>query len=133
MNVHIAADVIRSIARHTNYAVGKLSPGQSATVEESASDTWLKRLIQWHWFAGDIEPGPEIWAAAHVVDAEANGDQIFLRLSDAAVLYWSHHEPESMHVAYDSVDYLLVAIRNHAYVPSDSYSAREYRAMFQGR
>lgn len=55
------------------------------------------------------------------------------------MLYWSHDESEDwddkktseFFVVYKSVASLLLAIRNHSYVPCDSYSAKDYLALLR--
>jgi hypothetical protein len=142
---HLIADVMRGMTD-----AGTVDDTTHQRIEEWPCDFDLKRLIQWHWFLKDVTVGPVIFSAPHITDTEReagnlargllqigscpNGDEIHLRADDFAVLYWSHDEstdwpqkrPNEFHLAYRAVDHLLIAIRNRAFVPIDSYSARDY-------
>jgi hypothetical protein len=154
---HLLPDVMRRMEGSIGTPVGKVKEKLAAEIEAWPCDVSLKRLFQWHWFLKDIEVGPLILSAAHVVQEErqagnlnrgrllvgrcANGDEIDLRTKDTAVLYWSHDQAldpvdkrlKEFCVTYESIEYLAIAIWNRAYVPFDSYSAREYFDLFDGR
>ncbi len=121
-------------------------------------DSDTKKLFQQHWFSENAEVGPTIYSAENVLKAEKandylkngiieigycpNGDEIFLRANDSAILYWSHDEIKddwhskeetALFMAYSRVEYLLINICNRNFIPWDSYSAREYFDLYGGK
>ena len=86
-----------------------------------------KRLFQWHWFSEDIDIGPTIYSAENILKSEKenlhlkngiieigycpNGDSIFYRDNDSAILYWSHDESEDMQIEESSL-FLLITESN---------------------
>ncbi len=70
-----------------------------------------------------------------------NGDRVFLRESDFSVWYWDHEsatdwdaiEREAIHMVYPSLDLLMIAVANRAFVPCDSFSGREYAELMNYR
>ncbi len=150
--------VISTIDESTNFKCAAVSDEISQDFEKLNLDSETKKLFQQHWFSENAEVGPTIYSAENVFQAEKennylkngiieigycpNGDEIFLRVSDSAVLYWSHDDAESdwydkeetaLFMAYSRVEYLLVNICNRNFVPWDSYSAREYFDLYGGK
>ena len=115
-----------------------------------------KRLFQWRWFSEDIDVGPTIYSSENILEFEKenlhlqngvieigycpNGDLIFYRDNDSAILYWSHDEAEDMQIdesslflTYNKVEYLLLNISNNNFIPWDSYSGKEYFDLYGGK
>ncbi len=115
-----------------------------------------KRLFQHRWFSENIEVGPTIYSSENILKSEKenlhlkngiieigycpNGDEIFFRDKDSAILYWSHDEAEdwqndenSLFVVYRRVEYFLLNICNRNFIPWDSYSGQEYYELYDGK
>src|SRR5688572_14769615 len=102
--------VISTINENSDFKCAEVSAETYQEFEKLNLDLNTKRLFQWHWFSENAEVGPTIYSAENVLKAEKennylkngiieigycpNGDEIFLRLSDSAILYWSHDDVE---------------------------------------
>jgi len=158
MHDNLLYAVISTIGESTNFKCAKVSDEVYQEFEKLNFDLDTKRLFQWRWFSENAEVGPTIYSAENVLKAEKennylkngiieigfcpNGDEIFLRASDSAILYWSHDDAEgdwyikeetALFVAYNRVEYLLINICNSNFIPWDSYSAREYFDLYSGK
>jgi hypothetical protein len=159
MHDNLLYAVTTKINENSNFKCSKVSDKLYEQFEELNLDLDTKRLFQWHWFAEDVEVGPTIYSARRILEAEKennylksgiieigycpNGDEVFLRVKDSAILYWSHEDAENgewnikeesaLFIAYSRVEYLLVNICGDNFIPWDSYSAREYFDLYQGK
>ena len=148
--------VISTIEGKTGYKCGKADKLIQEEIEKLKLSLDTKRLFQWSWFIEDIEIGPNIYSSKSIVEIEKNrhnlsneiieigfcpnGDSIFLRDADSAILYWSHDESEdqeindeSLFLVYDRVEYLLLNICNSNFIPWDSNSGQDYFELYQGK
>lgn len=159
MHDNLLYAVISTISENTDFKCAQVSDEIHEEFEKLALDLNTKRLFQWHWFSGDVEVGPTIYSAENILKKEKennylkngiieigycpNGDEIFLRTKDSAILYWSHDESENgdwynkedtaLFLTYKRVEYLLITISNRNFIPWDSYSAREYVDLYDGK
>lgn len=141
--------LISTINNQTNFKCEKADDEIHEEFERLDLELNIKRLFQWRWFSENIDVGPIIYSAKNILKSEkensflnigliqigdcSNGDEIFLRVKDFAVLYWSHDESEnwqkderSLFLTYNRIESLLLNICNKNFIPWDSYSAREY-------
>ncbi len=150
--------VISTIGENLDFKCATVSDEIYQEFEKLTLDLDTKRLFQWRWFSEDAEVGPTIYSAENILKAEEennylkngiieigycpNGDEIFLRVNDSAILYWSHDEAEgdwsskeeaALFMAYSRVEYLLINVCNRNFIPWDSYSAREYFDLYGGK
>jgi hypothetical protein len=148
--------LISTIQENRKLKCGRVSENIFQEFEKLNLDMEIKRFFQLHWFSDDIQVGPIIYSSENILKYEQennflktgliqigycpNGDEIFLRVKDFAVLYWSHDDAEdwqkddqSLFLAYHRVESLLLNICNNNFIPWDSYSAREYFDLFEGK
>jgi hypothetical protein len=158
MHSNLLYAVISTIDENTDFKCAEVSSEVYQEFEKLNVDSDTKRLFQQYWFSENIEVGLTIYSAENVLKAEKennylsnriieigycpNGDEIFLRATDSAILYWSHDEAEddwnskeetALFMAYSRVEYLLINICNHNFIPWDSHSAREYFDLYGGK
>ncbi len=158
MHDNLLYAVISTINENTNFKCATVSDEIYQEFEKLNLDLNTKRLFQWHWFSENAEVGATIYSAENVLKTEKentylesgiieigycpNGNEIFLRVSDSAILYWSHNDAESdwqskeetaLFMAYSRVEYLLINVCNRNFIPWNSYSAREYFDLYGGK
>ena len=159
MNDNLLHAITATIEEKTNFRCGEVSPEDFQGYENLNLELAAKRLFQWRWFLEDAEVGPVIYSSSRILEREKennyleqgliqigdcpNGDEIYFRKSDWAVLYWSHDEvideewtiksDSSLYPAYSRIEYLLLNIVNQNFIPWDSYSAREYFYLYHGK
>lgn len=159
MHDNLLYALISTINKNTDFKCAEVSEDIYREFEKLNLDLDTKRLFQWRWFSEDAEIGPTIYSAENILKAEKennylkngiieigycpNGDEIFLRAEDSAILYWSHDDAENgdwqnkeenaLFLTYNKVEYLLINICNGNFIPWDSYSAREYFDLVGGR
>lgn len=159
MHDNLLYAVISTIDESAKFKCAEVSDEVYQEFEKLNLDLDTKRLFQWRWFSENAEVGATIYSAENVLKAEIennylkngvieigycpNGDEIFLRVSDSAILYWSHDDAENddchnkeesaLFLTFNRVEYLLVNICNGNFIPWDSYSAREYFDLYQGK
>lgn len=159
MHDNLLYAVISTIENRTHFKCGAASAEVFQGFESLDLDLDTKRLFQWRWFLEDAEVGPVIYSSSRILELEKennyleqgliqigncpNGDEIYVRTSDWAVLYWSHDEAideewviksdSSLYPVYSRIEYLLMNIVNQNFIPWDSYSAREYLYLFHGK
>lgn len=158
MHDNLIYAVISTIDENTNFKCAEVSSEIYQEFERLDLDLSIKRLFQWRWFSEDVEIGPTIYSAENILKAEKennylkngiieigycrNGDEIFLRTKDSAILYWSHDDVEdddwdnkeaALFLTYNRVEYLLINISDGKFIPWDSYSAREYFDLYGGK
>lgn len=149
-------EITSTINEKTDFKCAKVNENIFQGFDALNLDLDFKRLFQWYWFSEDFDVGPFIFSAENVLKFEkennflkigliqigdcSNGDEIFFRISDLSILYWSHEEAEdcqkdehSLILTYNRVESLLLNICNSNLIPSDSYSAREYFELSNGR
>lgn len=151
--------ITTTINEKSKYKCAEVSKDIYQEFEKLDVDLEIKRLFQWHWFNEDADVGPYIFSSVNILKKEnenkrlengiiqigdcPNGDEIFLRLGDTAVLYWSHdvaegkrfeqRDSEALFVAYKKIEYLLINICNGNFIPWDSYSAQDYFELYNGK
>ena len=147
--------LLSNLATNSIHPTGDVNEKTKVIIEAWPSDSRSKRLFQRYWFVKEVDVGPSIWSVSRIVEVEAvqrqigngriqigdclNGDEIFLRLADFAVLYRSHEVPlksedtpeNGFHLVYDRVEFLLIAICNRGFVPSFCSSGKEYYELFK--
>ncbi len=158
MHDNLLYAVISTINENSDFKCAEVNDDVYQEFEKLSLDLNTKRLFQWRWFSEDAEVGPTIYSAENILKAEKennylkngiieigycpNGDEIFLRAKDSAILYWSHDDAEgdwhskeetALFMAYIRVEYLLINICNRNFIAWDSYSAREYFDMYGGK
>ncbi len=110
MHDNLLYAVISTIDENSDFKCAEVSSEVYQEFEKLSLDLDTKRLFQQDWFSENAEVGPTIYCAEHVLKAEKennylkneiieigycrNGDEIFLRVNDSAILYWSHDDAE---------------------------------------
>ncbi len=158
MHDNLLYAVVSTINENSAFKCATVNDEIYQEFEKFNLDLKIKRLFQWHWFSENVEVGPTVYSAENVLKTEKennrlkngiieigycpNGDEIFLRASDSAILYWSHDDAEgdwynkeeaALFTAYSRVEYLLINVCNRNFIPWDSYSAREYFDLYGGK
>jgi hypothetical protein len=158
MHDNLLYAVVSTISENPNFKCAVVSDEIHQEFEKLDLDSDTKRLFQQYWFSDNTEVYPTIYSAENILKAEKennylkngiieigycpNGDEMFLRVKDSAILYWSHDDAEgdwyikeetALFIAYSRVEYLLINICNRNFIPWDSYSAREYFDLYGGK
>lgn len=156
MYTNLLYAITSTINEKTNFKCAKVDDSIFQEFEKLNLNLGSKRLFQWYWFCEDIDVGPLIYSAKNILMGEkehdylengiiqigdcSNGDEIFLRVKDTGVLYWSHEESEnwqkdedSLFLTFNRVEGFLLNICNNNLIPWDAYSAKEYFELNSGR
>jgi hypothetical protein len=153
----LTSDILASTERFKNYKMGKAPLTIFNKIEILEINPVLQHAFFFNWFLENICIGPEILSINNIIQNDkfqirfdnglikigdcANGDEIYIRLKDLAILYWSHDESDDwdeikdseLHLTFVHLDYFLINIRNGNYIPYDSYTAREYYKLYSGK
>ncbi|HXH69978.1 MAG TPA: hypothetical protein VNI60_06470 [Pyrinomonadaceae bacterium] len=103
MHENLLYAVISTINENPDFKCAEVSGEVYQEFEKLNLDSDTKRLFQRHWFSDNAQVGPTIYSVENVLKAEKandylkngiieisyspNGDEIFFRVNDSAILY----------------------------------------------